>query len=77
MVVAEVIESGRYIATKHLIEMSVQQLIDCTKTTGNDGCNGGGMENTFDYIHRNGITSAAHYPFTGALGTCTYKISDK
>jgi hypothetical protein len=57
--------------------MSAQQIIDCSKNFGNDGCTGGGMENTFDYIHRNGITSAAKYPFTASFGTCNYSITEK
>jgi C1A family cysteine protease len=66
------------IKTGKLESFSEQQLVDCDKLTntvgprGKDhGCNGGLMENAFDWIHKNGgLCSENAYPYTATDGTC-------
>lgn len=41
----------------NLQSFSEQQLIDCSLSYGNNGCNGGNMENSMCYIAHNGITT--------------------
>jgi len=53
-----------------LIELSVQELIDCGTPYGNAGCSGGIPQNAYKYIQANGLCSAADYPTTGRQGTC-------
>jgi len=62
-----------------LIPFSEQQLVDCDKIMnqagprGKDhGCNGGLMENAFDWIHKNGgLCEEDSYPYIGKeSGTC-------
>jgi C1A family cysteine protease len=66
------------IQTGKLVSFSEQQLVDCDKITnsvgprGKDhGCNGGLMENAFEWIHKNGgLCEEQVYPYVGTDGTC-------
>ncbi|XVF60853.1 hypothetical protein PTKIN_Ptkin08bG0081400 [Pterospermum kingtungense] len=63
-------EGIHQITTGKLISLSEQELVDCDK--GEDqGCEGGEMEDAFEFIIRNhGIASEATYPYKGDDGTC-------
>ena len=62
------------------INLSTQQILDCSKSYGNNGCSGGWISNVLDYSKANGITTEAAYPYTQTAGNCkvnggAYKIS--
>ncbi|KAJ0927580.1 putative fruit bromelain [Helianthus annuus] len=62
------------ITTGKLISVSEQEIVDCDKTSEDQGCEGGYMEDGFEFIIKNkGINTEAGYPYQAADGTCNTK----
>jgi cathepsin L len=54
-----------------ITSLSEQELVDCSNAQGNQGCNGGLMDNAFKYIEKeNGLCSESEYKYTARDGTC-------
>jgi len=49
---------------------SIEQVVDCNSNSF--GCNGGFPSDAFTYVAKNGIETAAEYPYTGSAGSCQY-----
>lgn len=65
------VEGAWFLSGNPLVSLSEQQLMDCSWTYGNLGCNGGLMDRAFRYIISNGgITTEASYPYTAKNGLC-------
>ncbi len=65
------LEGLNYLKTKQFVQYSEQQLVDCDKN--DSGCNGGLMENAYDYlISAGGIEKQADYKYTGRDGSCKF-----
>ncbi|KAJ8984231.1 hypothetical protein NQ317_007463 [Molorchus minor] len=69
---AGALEGHHFLKTGQLEQISVQNLLDCSKENDNGGCNGGLVEPAFDYIQDNGINRAANYEFVAKNGECKH-----
>lgn len=64
------LEGAYFQANQKLISFSEQELVDCSKKYGNNGCNGGLMDYAFGYVVDNGITFESVYNYTAKQGAC-------
>lgn len=63
------VEGINKIKTGSLVSLSEQELVDCEKD--NEGCNGGLMENAYEFIKKEGgLTAENTYPYSAKDGTC-------
>jgi cathepsin L len=56
-----------------LVSLSEQELVDCAGSFGNQGCNGGLMDDGFKFLEADGDSTEADYAYTGKTGTCDSK----
>lgn len=64
------LEGLHAIKTKQLTQFSEQELVDCSTSFGNEGCNGGLMDLAFQYVVKNGIETESDYPYSGSDDKC-------
>ena len=69
------VEGAMAIKTGTLQSYSEQQLVDCSSSYGNMGCNGGLMDNAFKYIETASLELEADYGYTARDGSCSYVAS--
>ncbi len=60
------LEGAYFVKYNKLVSFSEQELVACDKI--DQGCNGGLMDNAFEYIQRNGLCSEEDYPYTAGSG---------
>lgn len=73
------VEGAWALSNSTLVPLSEQNLMDCSLSYGNYGCNGGLMENSFKYIIENkGIDTESSYPYQKTTSyNCKYSSVNK
>lgn len=57
-------------ATGKLVDLSVQQVVDCDNTCY--GCDGGWTDKAWLWVTENGLETEKEYPYEGEDNTCRY-----
>jgi len=57
------VEGAWFVAKKQLVSLSEQELMDCSKAEGNESCEGGLMDDAFEYVIKKGLCTEDSYPY--------------
>ncbi len=68
IVTAAIVEAAHFKVTGELIQLSVEQLLDCD--AADQGCAGGFFYGAMQYARDIGLCKEAQYPYAGVKGWC-------
>lgn len=64
------LEGANFIKNGQLVSLSEQELVSCAGSFGNQGCNGGLMDDAFKFVEKNGLDKESTYGYTQKTGKC-------
>ncbi|XP_046868985.1 procathepsin L isoform X3 [Drosophila willistoni] len=71
--IAESIEGQIFKRTGKLLSLSVQQIVDCSISFGNQGCTGGSLRNTLRYLQATGgLMRSSDYKYVSKKEKCQF-----
>ena len=62
------VEGALAVSLGKLISLSEEELVQCAGSTGNQGCNGGLMDDAFEWIEKNPLCTETGYPYVSGAG---------
>lgn len=69
--IATSIEGQIFKRTGRLVPLSVQQIVDCSASSGNSGCDGGSLRTTLRYLESTrGLMRSVDYPYESMVSCC-------
>ncbi|EER04088.1 conserved hypothetical protein [Perkinsus marinus ATCC 50983] len=74
---ANIVMESRFkieLSQPRVVPFSVQQLVDCSTTYGNRGCDGGRAQEAFAYSKAEGIVKESSYPYMFEGGPCKESV---
>ncbi|KAM7341336.1 cathepsin L4 [Cochliomyia hominivorax] len=71
--IAESIEGQVFKRTGRILNLSPQQIVDCSVSHGNQGCTGGSLRNTLRYLQdTGGLMRSKDYKYVSKKGSCQF-----
>lgn len=78
MLQAGALETAYWRMYKSILNVSEQDIVDCTDEYGNAGCGGGWMHTAFQWLHdHNGYVAEENYPYKAMPEICKHNATAK